>query len=93
MVNLPPGVERGVVDHNFLKAQCFRTICSMLALWRLGRNAETACYKRYPSKIKYKIKIIEIHLKNRSHFHMFRVIIDSARTIQKLYCMMLGRLL
>ena len=27
--------------------------CSMLALWRLGQKAVTACYKRYRSKFKY----------------------------------------
>ena len=48
-----------------------------LALWRLGRYAVTACYKPYSSKIKYKIKIIKIYLKNRSHFHMFKIIIDT----------------
>ena len=65
----------------------------MLALWLLGRYALTTCYKRYPSKIKYKIKIIEIYLKNRSHFHMFKIIIDSVRTIQELHCTMFGWLL
>ena len=52
----------------------------MLALWRLERYAVTACYKRYPSKIK--IKVIEIYLKNKSHFHMFKIIIDSVRAMQ-----------
>ena len=66
----------------FLKPSVLEVICSMLALWRLGRYAVTACYKRYPSKIKYEIKIIEIYLKNRSHFHTFKIIIDSFRTVQ-----------
>ena len=47
----------------FLKPNVLEVLCSMLALWRLGRSAATACYKPYPSKIKYKIKIIEIYLK------------------------------
>ena len=54
----------------------------MLALWRLGRCAVTACNKRYPSKIKYKIKVIEIYLKNISHFHMITIITDSVRIMQ-----------
>ena len=65
----------------FLKPSVVEVFCSMLALWRLGRYAVTACYKRYPSKIKHKIKIIEIYLKIRSHFHMFKILIDSVRTI------------
>ena len=42
-----------------------------------------------PIKIKHKIKIIEIYLKNRSQFHMFKTVIDSIRTIQ--HGMMFGR--
>ena len=79
MVYLRP-TRRSFVDHDFLKPSVLEVFCSMLTFWRLGRYA--ACYKRYPSKIKYKIKIIEIYLKNRNHFHMFKIIIDSVRTIQ-----------
>ena len=58
----PPTPPReSFVDHAFLKAQCPRSILQQL--WRLGRYAVTASYKRYPSKIKYKIEIIEIYLK------------------------------
>ena len=80
MVYLPPP-EGSFVDRDLLKAQCHRSILHMLAFWLLGCYAVTACYKRYTSKIKYKIKIIEIYLKNRSHFDMFEIIIDSIRTI------------
>ena len=78
----PPTPRGCFVDHNLLKPNVLEVFCSMLAFWRLGRYVVTACYKRYPSKIVYQIKIIEIYLKNRSHFHMFRVIIDSVRTTQ-----------
>ena len=74
--------QRSFVDQDFLKPSVLEVFCSMLALWRLGRYAAAACYKRYPSKIKYKIKIIEIYLNNRSHFHMFKIKIDSVRKIQ-----------
>ena len=72
MVYLPPpgGVLSTMI---FLKPSVLVVFCSMLALWRLGRYAVTACYKRYPSEITYKIKIIEIYLKNKSHFHMFKL--------------------
>ena len=43
----------------FLKPSVLEVFCSMLALWRLGCYAVTACNKRNPSKI----KIIEIYLK------------------------------
>ena len=46
-----------------LKPSVLEVFCRMLALWRLGRYAVTACYKRYPPKNKYKIKVIEIYLK------------------------------
>ena len=83
MVYLPQPLGGVLWTMIFLKPSESEVFCSMLALWRLGRYAVTACYKRYPSKIKYKIKIIEIYLKkNKSHFHMFKIIIDSVRTIQ-----------
>ena len=66
----------------FLKPSVLEVFCSVLALWQLGRYAVTASYKCYPSKIEYKIKIMEIYLKNRSHFHMFKILIDSVRTMQ-----------
>ena len=65
-----------------LKPSVLEVFCRMLSLWRLGRYALTACYKRYPPKNKYKIKVIEIYLKNKFHFRMFKIIIDSVRTIQ-----------
>ena len=64
----------------FLMPSVLEVFCSILALWQMGRYAVTACYKRYPSKIKYKN-----HwnlFKNRSHFHMFKILIDSVRTIK-----------
>ena len=80
MVYLPQGGVLYTII--FLKPSVLEVFCSMLALWRLGRYAVTACYKRYPSKIYYKIKINEIYLKNQSQFHMFKILIDSVRTIQ-----------
>ena len=38
----------------FGKPSVLEVFCSMLALWRLGRYAVTACYKRYPSKFNIK---------------------------------------
>ena len=79
----PPPPAGGVLKTMiFLKPSVLEVFCSMLALLRLGRYAVTACYKRYSSKIKYKIKIIEIYLKYRSHFHMFKISKDSVRPIQ-----------
>ena len=77
--HLPGG---SFVDHNSLKAQCLRSILQHVSPLAVGAYAVTACIERYPSKIKYKIKIIEIYLKNRSLFHMFKIIIYSVRTIQ-----------
>ena len=71
MVYLPPRVSFD--DHDFLKAQWLSKILQHVSLWRSGRYVVTACYKRYPSKIKSKIKIIEIYLKNRSRFHIFKI--------------------
>ena len=77
-----PSPQRGsFVDQDFLKAQCLRSILQHVSHLVVGRYAVTACYKRYMSKIKYKIKIFDIYLKNRSHFHIFKIIIDSVRTI------------
>ena len=80
MVYLPP--RGSFVDHDFLKAYCLRSILQHVSPLAVGALGGTACYKRYPSKIKYKINVIEIYLKNRSHFHMFKIIIESVRTIQ-----------
>ena len=72
-------VGRSFVVPYFLKAQCLKIFCSMLAFWGLGCCALTACYNRYPSEVKYKTKIIEIKLKkpNRSPSHMFMILLDS----------------
>ena len=63
-----PFRQGSLVDHHFLNAQCLGSILQHVSLWRLGRYAVTDCYKRYPSKIKYKIKIIEIDLKIQVFF-------------------------
>ena len=81
MVYLHPGVVLKIIT--YLKPSDLEVFCSTLALWRLGLYSVTACYKRFPSKIKYKIKIIEMHLQNKSFFfHLFKIIINSIRTIQ-----------
>ena len=78
-----PTPRENFVDHNFFNVskKCLRSILQHVSPLAVGRYAVRACYKRYPSKIKYKIKIIEIYLKNRSRFHMFKIIIDSVETI------------
>ena len=71
MVYIPP--RGSFVDHNLLKPQCLRSILQHVSPLAVGRYAVTAYYKRYPSKIKNKIKIIEIYFKKEVIFKCLKV--------------------